>query len=255
MADLSAMAAQMRATGTFFHRVSATPPRLVQVVGERGSGTNVVRKTIEKNTALIRTEGLGWKHGFPTMVAIPRELLVVCVVRDARAWALSMHKRPWHAHPDMQALPFAEFIRAEWRSIVDRSEDFEQIHPEMQVQGQPLQYDRHPLTGRPFGNLFALRRAKMEAVLGMANRGCDLALIQLETLQRAPEAALDALCRAFGLPAPRDPFRPVTRRMGHRFRHSVKERPETPQEMDAADLAFLKAELDSEVEAALGYAY
>ena len=224
-------------------------------MGERASGTNVVRKAIERNCRMIRSEGLGWKHGFPVMVALPYDLLVVMAFRNAVGWARSMHRRPWHAHPELQALPFSEFLRAEWRSIVDRPGDFEMIHPELDVQDQPLQFDRHPITGKPFENLLALRRAKMDAILGMMNRDCSFALVQLESIQTHGERFMADFRDYFGAVARRDYHRAVTRKMGNRFNPTVKDRPPTPAEVSDEDRAYIISQLDLEAEALLGYTY
>ncbi len=253
--DPAKMAADMDEFGCTIHLNDDSSPSTFQIIGERACGTNVVRKTIEENTKMFRTEGLGWKHGFPTMVAIPRGLIVVCVFRNAVSWALSMHKRPWHLDPELQKLEFSDFLRSEWRTIVDRPTDFEQLHPEIKADGQPLQFDRHPVTGKMFKNLFDLRRAKTAALMGISNRDCSFAWVQLETLQSAPEAFMEYFRQSLDVPAKRDFFRPVTRHLGSRFNSSVRSRPETPTEMSADDLAFLKANLDLEAEAQLGYSY
>ena len=245
----------LRGHGYAFHRVSASPPDLFQVMGERGSGTNVIRKLIERNTTAFRTEGLGWKHGFPVMPAIPQRLIVVCVVRDARKWALSMHKRPWHQDPRDQALGFSDFIRAPWRSVVDRPEDFEAISDECPSRGEVLQYDRDPITGLPFSSLFALRRAKLAALRGIANRGCSYAFVQMEHVLADPEDFMIRFREHFDLmPRPR-PFQMISRSMGQNMSLSVEARPKTPDAMSEADLAFMRGELDLEDEALCGYDY
>ncbi|MGI3171542.1 hypothetical protein ACRARG_20535 [Pseudooceanicola sp. C21-150M6] len=241
-------------TGIHIHRVNQAAPEMYQVLGERGSGTNVVRKLIDKNVRTFRTEALGWKHGFPHMIAVPDNLLTVVCIRDARNWALSMHDRPWHAHPEMHRLGFAEFIRTPWRGIVDRVTDFETIHPELKAQGADLQFDRHPLTGRPFDNLFALRRAKLEGHLSMLRRGGDVMVVRMESFLNDPESALQHLCRAFDLIRKHDDLKLVKRRMG--TRHKIgSTRPETPSEMAPEDIAFMKTQLDLPLEAQLGYDY
>lgn len=253
--DPKALTDQMAARGYAFHKLDGEDPVQFQVLGERASGTNVVRKTIERNCRMVRSEGLGWKHGFPVMVAVPQDLLVVMAFRNAIGWALSMHRRPWHAHPEMQALTFSDFLRAEWNSVVDRPGDFEMIHPELAVQGQPLQFDRHPITGKPFENLIALRRAKMDAVLGMMNRDCSFALVQLEAIQSHGAQFMTDYREYFGAVARRDYHRAVTRKMGNRFRPSVRERPATPGEVSAEDRSFILSQLDLESERLLGYSY
>ena len=255
MVALNDISAQMQAQGYMFHRAHGDDPEMFQVLGERGSGTNLIRKLIQQNADIFRTEGLGWKHGFPVMVAIPRRMVVVCAFRNAADWAISMYKRPWHAHPDMQRLTFSEFLRAEWRSIVDRPADFEMIHPEIDAQGQVLQFDRHPLSGRPFENLFALRRAKMAAVLGMLNRDCHVALIQMEAMTQDPEAVVGALRTAYNVAPKGAVFKHPKRRMGHNFNLTVKEREVAPERLSDEDHTFMLSQLDLATEKALGYRY
>ena len=71
-----------------------TPVTRFQVVGERSSGTNYVKRLLGRNTGLKPTEALGWKHGGPQALAIPADLLVVICVRHAGDWARSMHRGP-----------------------------------------------------------------------------------------------------------------------------------------------------------------
>ncbi|KNG95661.1 hypothetical protein [Pseudaestuariivita atlantica] len=242
-------------TGLSLHRATDVPITQFQVLGERGSGTNVVRKTMEKNLRLMRVEGLGWKHGFPHMVCIPDDLLVVCVVRNAAAWALSMHKRPWHVAPEVQALGFSEFLRAEWRSVVDRPPDFEMLSDELHGQGATLQYDRHPITGLPFENLFRLRTAKLRALEGIANRGCSFVFVQLEVFHVLGEDYLHQLCEAFDVTRKVPHFKQVTRRLGNKWNQSVRNHRETPEEIGDADAEFMLSQLDPDLEARFGYVY
>ena len=246
----------MNTTGVHFQIQPYTALRWFQVLGERASGTNIIRKLVFLNAKLLRTEGLGWKHGFPTMVAVPSHTLVICAVRNAENWALSMHKRPWHLAPRSQHLGFSEFIRAPWDGIVDRPEDFETLHPE-QVPGsigRPHQLDRHPITGKAFENLFALRRAKLASLVGMLERDISVALVQMETVTGEPEAFLQTFRQATNTNPKRDVTRIPGRRMGNMFNRSAP-CPPTPKAMNAEDRAFMKNELDLELEAALGYHY
>lgn len=229
-------------------------PTRYQVFGERSSGTNFVKRLIGRNSSLTPTEDLGWKHGFPQMTAIPPDLAVICVVRDARPWALSMHAKPWHCPPEMQALPFADFIRTPWLTVADRKRYFPQVTA-LGGQGQPLQHDRHPVTGAPFENLFALRQAKLDGLLSFQRRGCSVVLCRLEAVQSAPEAFLAALHDGLGLAGPEGPLRPVHKRLGSKFRAAVETRPATPERLSPADMQFLRAHLDLPAEAALGYDY
>lgn len=230
------------------------PPTLYQVFGERSSGTNFVKRLIGRNSPMRPIEGLGWKHGFPHMTAIAPNVAVICVVRDAQSWALSMHAKPWHCPPAMQALPFSEFIRAEWTTIADRKRYFPQV-AELGGQGQPLQHDRHPLTGCPFANLFALRQAKLQGLLSYLERGCTVVFCRLEAVQAAPEGFLADLHDQLSVPAGQVAYRPVVKRLGSKFLPSVDARPETPKAFSDEDLTFLQSQIDPEQEARLGYIY
>lgn len=226
----------------------------VQVFGERCSGTNFVKRLIGRNTSLTPIESLGWKHGFPQMTAIPADVLIVGIVRDARTWALSMHAKPWHTPTSIQALDFDSFIQHEWASIADRPRYFEQV-AELGGTGQPLQHDRHPLTGAPFANLFALRRAKLDGLLGFGLRGCSFALVRLEAIQAAPVTFVDALTTTFEIDKSNAEFRPVYKQLGAKFKPSIEDRPATPDAFPANAIGVLRATLDLPSEAALGYTY
>ncbi|MGX9354471.1 hypothetical protein ACS3SW_04720 [Roseobacteraceae bacterium S113] len=231
-------------------------PKWFQVMGERASGTNYVRKLTSMNLRMTRTEALGWKHAFPSMVAIPNDFLVICCVRNAHDWALSMHKRPWHLAPSSQAADFSSFIRAPWKGIVDRPEDFEQIHEEALpgARGQLLQFDRHPITGSAFPNLFALRRAKLTALAGMMNRHHSVVFLQMEHVTAKPDEYLRTLQSALGTPFKHDHLKKPKRRMGNNFNRSV-DAPETPKAMSEEDRAFMLSELDLRLERLMGYSY
>ncbi|WP_136442499.1 hypothetical protein [Pacificoceanicola onchidii] len=246
---------QIGPSGFFAIRRIAKPMTQFQVLGERASGTNLLRKTIEKNLDIPRTEGLGWKHGFPHMVAIPEQFLIICIVRNAVDWVKSMYARPWHVHPQLQALDYSGFIRHEWASVVDRPEDFELTHPELSVKGAVLQLDRHPVTGLAFDTIFAMRSAKLRALAGMANRGRNCVFIRLEDFNADPDAVMRRLSEAFDIPRSKPFFKPVKRRLGTRFSASIAERAPLPDVIPEADKAFLLANLDTELEARFGYSY
>lgn len=244
---------EFRETGWQITRLHA-PPRRFQVFGERSSGTNFIKRLIGRNSPLQPVEDLGWKHGFPAMTAIPADLAVICSVRDARRWALSMHAKPWHCPPQMQALPFDAFLRAPWQTVADHKRYFPQVAA-FGGAGQQLQHDRHPITGAVFGSLFALRKAKLQALLSYHHRGCTVVLCRMEAVQAAPDAFLEALHHGLGLPTPTQALRPVHKRLGSKFNASVEARPATPDALSPQDLDFMRAALDLPTEAALGYDY
>jgi hypothetical protein len=166
-----------------------------------------------------------------------------------------MHARPWHLHPDQQALAFSDFIRADWNSIVDRPADFETLADELNAQNAPLQLDRHPLTGLPFPNIFALRRAKLEGLMSMAARDCNVMFVQLELFNLDPKGFTARFAEGFDLSLVRKFFKPVNKRMGNAFKHSGAERHGTPKDPSDEDFEFMMSELNIAREAQLGYVY
>ncbi|MCC1491900.1 hypothetical protein J1C49_04690 [Cognatishimia sp. F0-27] len=246
------MTNRMRRRGWFMqstdHRI-----RRFHVVGERASGTNYINRLLVKNTPLIPADGLAWKHGFPSMIAIPSDVCVFCIFRDVRDWVLSMHARPWHCSIAMQALDFSSFIRAEWETIIDRKRYFPQACQDTLI-GAPLQADRNPATGDRFANIFALRRAKMSASLTYLSRGCSVYFVRYEALAKDPEAFLRDVKNSLDL-TNHEPFRPITRRLGNRFKPAIQSRPETPRHLSQGDLRFALQQIDLSLEKRVGYLY
>ncbi len=244
------MAEAIAARGWYLHRAPRVPLRQFQVFGERGSGTNLVRRLLNRSFTIQRSDALGWKHGVPSMAAIPADMLIVVVQRNLFDWARSLHRRPWHGHPEIQALPFDAFIRAPWRSVIDRPSHFA---PLSGPRGALLQYDRHPITGAAYETIFEMRAVKSEAWLGFRNRGCALLYVQLEMVQEDPEAWLNAIRQALSLEWSDTGYRPVQKRLGTRFTPAIDPRPATPETWCEEDRAFAIARADWAQEALFGY--
>lgn len=227
-------------------------PTRFQVIGERSSGTNLVHRLLLRNSSMQASDELGWKHGFAQAIAVPAELAVICVLRNAADWALSMHSKPWHTVPELQKLEFSEFIRAPWNTIIDRPRYFNGAR---NLVGLPLLQDRDPLTGVMFETIFHLRRAKLASQIGYVNRARNCAILRLEDVQTDPEKMISSLLSGLGQPRSEQPIRPITKRLGSRFKPSVPERPVTPRNLTKDDLAFLRAQVNPEQERELGYDY
>ncbi len=253
-AEFAALAQDMATQGWHFHRDGDGPFDRFQVMGERGCGTNVVRKSITKTLQIARTECLGWKHGVPIMVGLPPSFLTVCVVRNARSWATSLFKRPWHAEVSLQNLDFRDFLRTPWQGEIDNMNHFEVVHPELKPLGQELQWDRHPITGRRFANIFEMRNVKHRGLLSFLDRGCSVAYVTLERFNADPVAFLHALGEAYGLAHTPRGYRPITRRMGNQWRASVDRAP-APDTWDAADVDWMNTQISPELEQVFGLPY
>lgn len=247
------VAADMATIGWHFHKVTDGPFDRFQVLGERGCGTNVIRKTVQDTLVIKRTEALGWKHGIPAMIAIPPTFLTICAVRGPRAWTRSLYKRPWHGAPDMQSLNFHDFIRTPWHALVDKHGHFENIPPNLQPLGEELQWDRHPVTGARFDTIFAMRNLKHRALLALPERNASTIYVSLDAFNAAPQAFLADLADTFGLDFHEAGYSPVERRMGTRWTAAVDNRTPLPKTWTLKDIAWLNSQLDPMIETTLGF--
>lgn len=176
----------------------------IQVYGQRCSGTNALIKLIENNfPELVFTEEFGFKHWLvPTDTMLPDDVLIVIIARDPHQWLRSVYRTPWHAHPDLKALPFSDFIRAPWISVWD--EDFWGITHESACFGKPIKEERCPVTGRPFDNVIAMRTAKLANWIEVASRARASAFLSHAMLVLEPVATLERIAKAASLPTARD---------------------------------------------------
>lgn len=247
------MAPEMRATGWYFHKAGDGPFDRFQVLGERGCGTNIIRKTVQDALTIKRTEALGWKHAVPAMIALPPGFLTICAVRAPDKWAHSLYKRPWHATAEVQSRSFADFLRAPWDSYVDKLGHFDGIAPRLHPLGHTLQWDRHPITGAPYENIFAMRNLKHRALMSLPARGGSVAYVSLDAFNADPQGFLKDLSTHFGLSPTKQGYSPVERRMGNRWTPEVADRAPAPDVWNDKDTAWMHSQLDARIETALGF--
>lgn len=224
------------------------PITRIQLYGQRCSGTNLVTRAIEANMpAATITEDFGFKHWFvPPQTLFVKDTLVLVVARDAFDWARSLHRQPWHAHPDLKAQPFDAFIRSHWHSYWD--DHFGHIEPGHPVQGDEMLHERDPVTGERFANCIAKRTAKLRHWASLTNRAHNVALLGYDAFVRDPGAFVAALSEATGI-ACRDPFVPITSYKGQGHAPYV---PTAYPDLAPADADHITAWLDPETEAAFG---
>lgn len=180
------------------------------VVGERNSATNYVNELIAANLQVELQVGVDparfslasqrlpwryrelasdawfvatrtvWKHGLLDEAALrrleKRGVHVVAVVKHPLAWAVSMHRRPYHrgeAHTDP-----IEFAATPWRTV-----------------------GRERMGRRTVANCFELWAAKAEAVEALAGLG-RIELWRFEDVLADEAGHLARLADRLGLPAP-----------------------------------------------------
>lgn len=224
-----------------------------QVLGERCSGTNYAKSFFEKNFYISHVESLGWKHGFPTFTAFPKDFLAVVVFRNAHSWVRSMYGKPWHTENYIRKMNFHDFIRAEWNTFVDKAGYFRLPEGDAMV-GQTLQLDRHPITGRSFRNIVEMRNAKTQAWLGLANRNINVFYVNHEKLVADPKGIIDMVSNGFDMVAGKDILIPEGK-FGWNWPKRVTSHPMPTLPLDEADQDFINSNLDMVQERAIGYSY
>jgi len=224
------------------------PIARIQIYGSRCSGTNLVTRTIEANLpSVTMTEAFGFKHWFvPRQSVFVKDTLVVVVARDAFDWVRSLHRQPWHAHPELKAQPFDAFIRSDWHSLWD--EHFGHVEPGHPMLGSEMLHERDPVTGERFANCIAKRTAKLRHWTALTTRAHNVALVGYDAFARDPATFTAALADAAGIPAP-EAFEPITSYKGQGYEPY---RPTRYAELTAADAAHIEQWLDSDIEAAFG---
>ncbi len=238
-------------------KASGAAIKSIYVFGCRNSGTNYVNSLIMNNCGT--SEGgtlynaqnkarLGWKHGFPMMLAAPRDVLTIAVHREPIAWLHSMNRTPWHAAKRLHNIAFSQFIRTEWVSIID-DEGFG-ISATDPLWHSELLSDRDPLTGLRFANVMQLRNAKNRGFRTLDHRSDNVLRVNYETVLADPEGFLDGVCTAYGLRRKRA-FDPIVYDRGTPSRGLFQAKP-VPQ-ISEADLELIRSELDLHQENNLGY--
>ena len=220
------------------------------VFGQRCSGTNALIRLVEHNFPALRfCEAAGFKHWFvPGDRRIAADAAVIVIARDVSEWLRSLHARPWHAHPDLKALSFAAFIRAEWHSVWDG--DFWGVDEGDPRFGTPIREELCPATGRPFANAVAKRAAKLRNWIALGERAPAALFVDHARLVASPREIVAEIAQATGC-APVSDFVPVASYKGQGERPFV---PRSYPPLSREDAGFVGLHLDAASESRFGLA-
>ncbi len=222
-----------------------------QVFGERRSGTNYVAALLSQNTTLKEVHRFGWKHGLPLYPVLPASCLFVVVLRAPIDWLKALYRAPFEAAPDLQALEFPAFIRAEWESLYSPRKTRWLGHgydlDNSFGRGEILQLDRHPIEGRRYKNVVELRNVKLAGHLSFLARGINAVVVRYEDVNQDPDHLMKAIRDTFDVRVP-DKTQPLKKRVG----------PKSPRDdartyLSLADLNHIKEHLDVDQELRCGY--
>ncbi len=225
------------------------PVDQVQIFGQRCSGTNVLRKLVSANFgAEAITDFYGFKHWFvPEQILFPANVLIMVVARDPFDWIRSLHRQPWHAHPDLKTLAFSQFLRAEWHSYWDA--EFGGIEPRHPLFGREMLHERDPATRLRFANALRKRAAKLRSWSELTTRCNHLALLDQAVLASTPHVVLDALAQALGRAHPAD----LTALQSYKGNGLTPFQPRRYDPLTPEDVDFVRSQLDPDVEHLFGY--
>lgn len=237
--------------------------------GERCSGTNIIEAAVMLNSRSCASQVAGFKH-FPKppsaeVKARLKDLPVIIVVRHPIEWVRAMFAQPWHAATPLLSANFSEFIRMEWWSIWDERAS---VDPKDPRYGTEMMLDRDPCSGQRYKNLLRMRAGKIRLCLDLASAAKSAAVIRLEDYVENPTRVISQLCEAVGSSKEHtvqipDGYkgqlswkRRVASVLGLR---SLADKIRPPQRMrpkptvTAVDEEFIWEELDSQLEADIGY--
>lgn len=216
----------------------------IQIFGQRCSGTNALARLLQTNLGKdVLTEAYGFKHWFvPDQTLFHDDVLVLIIARNAFDWLRSLHRQPWHAHPELKALAFGDFIRAPWHSYWDG--EFGGIGKTHPMRGSEMRHERDPTTGERFVNPIAKRTAKLAHWSDLSGRAHNVALLSHETLEGSAEQIVSKLAELTGR-RPQAEFQPVWSYKGNGNR---RYEPTRYQPFMSADLQWVEEQLDAEIE-------
>lgn len=227
------------------------PIKLVQIYGERRSGTNVTAHVASQAFGLRSTNKFGWKHSFPVFPVLPSNVLFINVVRHPIEWLQRLHASPFEVCPTISDKDMKAFIRAEWDSVFrPNASDWSKkgyLVSRPRGAGETLQLDRHPIEGRKFKNVLEMRKVKLQSYFGMLNRNINVAIVTFEMLKRDPVALMHAIGQEFDLDTNSAAI-DMSKNPGPPSRQK-----NSPQEFDTDDMEFIRSELDTSLEARFGY--
>lgn len=191
----------------------------------------------------------GWKHFFPEgRPERAEDCLFLILYRNPLDWLRSLHRIPWHTPPEFRNIPFSEFIRKEWHCVYDKDAECPEGHPDF---GKEIMCERDPDTGERFANVLKMRSAKIRRWQALAEQVRHFRFLRYEDLYADPKGTIDSLAEEFGL----------RRRLFFRNVHGYKGwllsfrgyRPKQYRPVAGEDLAFIREQLDMNLERSIGY--
>jgi hypothetical protein len=218
-----------------------------KIIGERCSGTYYVQRLIEHNLDIPHTNEYGHKHFWGTRKEkYPKNLLLVCVVREPYSWLQSFFEKKWHIPKHLQKTDFKTFIQSEIYSVKD--ENIPSIAGDV---GSEILADRSYITRRRFKNIFDLRHTKMNFLFHEFPSMCsNMIIVRLEDFQANFIKSLSDIAHEFEIPTKLYPFEDLLNYKGNPTLHLYKKK---ELKLNKEEIEIIDENIDETWERVLNY--
>lgn len=222
----------------------------------RCSGSTYLQHLLKHNfPTLIFGQDLGWKHGpagatitgFKGQADSIDELIAqdfdirgerlkdpatIMIVRNPYDWVRSLYKNSWWVlHHSYSKTEFPEFLKSPVRISVQ----------------QPA--DTNFFDEKPYDNPIEMRSSKLKLLLSLTCRSPEHFVINYETLLENAPAVIAHIASTFGW-RPKAVYEPIDYRIrGNGVKFEMPSYPDLGEE----ELAFIKEEIDADIERLLSY--
>ena len=206
-------------------------PKNFTILGERSSGTEILKQFILDNFDIPYTQDFGSTHFFgfyDYKYIFTEETLFLCIVRDPVDWINAFYHNPQYIPIQNQSLdnflekPFYSIWPNEIKNEIKRESTIESIISE----------DRNIITHQPYENIFELRKVKTEYLTKTLPKLVKHhELIRYEDLLENPKLILENMQQTYGFAV--KPFTPPK-----------QVQPNTPTPFSDETIQYIKSKLD-----------
>tara|TARA_R100000388_G_scaffold94244_1_gene80851 strand:- start:15 stop:767 length:753 start_codon:yes stop_codon:yes gene_type:complete len=218
-----------------------------KLIGERCSGTYYTQRLIEHNLDLPHTEEYGHKHFWTKRQEnYPKDLLLVCVVREPYSWLQSFFEKKWHLPEHLHKVDFKTFLDAEIYSVKDHN-----LPNIAGALGSEIMADRNYQTKGRFDNIMELRHVKLNFMFHeFPKMAYNMIVLRLEDFQSDFTKPLDDISLKFDVPKKRSDYQNLEHYKGNSTLPIFKKK---PLWLDQADYDLINEKLNMTWENVLNY--
>lgn len=220
----------------------------IQIYGERASGTNYLTALITRNIPELELKWeYGWKHFFPDGdLSNSQDTIFFVIHRNIFDYLRSFYNRQWHVAYHLRALPFLEWMQAEWECVYDKHtynmKNFDKLKE------TEMMFERDPDTGERFKNVFQMRRKKILVWDDLKTQVDHVFYLNYENLVSSAQFFIDSLAGWYGFKK-KERFDPITGDKGGMNTYN----PKKYKMFTDQQLSVIRTETDWDAEKTAGY--